>query len=152
MGARCYEVFQSPEKPYLADYFNILLECEDDQAMEIYWRLNPMRNISEEQFNKTVMTGTYNWYKQKFHESCVGGNGGLTRQPAMKGCLPNSCAAEVGNRILNGGNRCPRKNPTRLNSTMLKRLLRLQISTTPSRARSRFSTPIDCLFVSGRSD
>lgn len=84
MGAGCYEVFQSPEKPYLVEYFNLLLEGKADAAMEIYWKLAPMRNIFEQQFNQTVMTGTYNWHQQKFYQWCTGGNGGLTRQPAMK--------------------------------------------------------------------
>lgn len=84
MGAGCYEVFQSPEKPYLVEYFNLLLEGKVEAAMEIYWKLTPMRNIFEQQFNQTVMTGTYNWHQQKFYQWCTGGNGGLTRQPAMK--------------------------------------------------------------------
>jgi len=84
MGAGCYEVFQSPEQPYLVDYFNLLLEGKKDEAMEIYWKLAPMRNIFEQQFNQTVMTGTYNWHQQKFYQWCTGGNGGITRQPAMK--------------------------------------------------------------------
>jgi len=84
MGAGCYEVFQSPEQPHLVEYFNLLLAGEHDAAMEIYWKLAPMRSIFEQQFNQTVMTGTYNWQAQKFYQWCTGGNGGLTRQPAMK--------------------------------------------------------------------
>jgi len=84
MGAGCYEVFQSPEKPYLVEYFNLLLEGKEDAAMDIYWKIAPMRNIFEQQFNVTVMTGTYNWHQQKFYQWCTGGNGELTRQPAMK--------------------------------------------------------------------
>ncbi len=84
MGAGCYEVFQSPEKPYLVDYFNLLLVGKREAAMEIYWKLAPMRNIFEQQFSQSVMTGTYNWHQQKYYQWCVGGNGGLTRQPAMK--------------------------------------------------------------------
>lgn len=84
MGAGCYEVFQSPEKPYLVEYFNLLLERKTAPAMELYWKLAPMRNIFEQQFNQTVMSGTYNWHAQKYYQWCVGGNGGLTRQPAMK--------------------------------------------------------------------
>ncbi len=84
MGAGCYEVFQSPEKPYLVDYFNLLLDGRKEAAMEIYWKLAPMRNIFEQQFSQSVMTGTYNWHQQKYYQWCVGGNGGLTRQPAMK--------------------------------------------------------------------
>lgn len=84
MGAGCYEVLQSPEKPYVVNYFNLLQEGKVDEAMEIYWMLSPARNIFEDQFNKTVMLGTYNWHQQKYYQWCVGGNGGLTRQPAMK--------------------------------------------------------------------
>lgn len=84
MGAGCYEVFQSPQKPYLVDYFRLLLEGKMAAAMELYWKLAPMRNIFEQQFNQTVMSGTYNWHAQKYYQWCVGGNGGLTRQPAMK--------------------------------------------------------------------
>jgi|GEM_PF-166757 len=84
MGAGCYEVFQSPQKPYLVEYFRLLLEGKTAPAMELYWKLAPMRNIFEQQFNQTVMSGTYNWHAQKFYQWSVGGNGGLTRQPAMK--------------------------------------------------------------------
>ena len=84
MSAGCYEVFQSPEQPYLVKYFSLLLEGKFNEAMEIYWKLTPARVIFEEQFNKTVMSGTYNWHQQKYYQWCVGGNGGLTRQPAMK--------------------------------------------------------------------
>ena len=84
MGAGCYEVMQSPEKPYMVTYFNLVLEGKFNEAMEIYWKLTPARVMFEEQFNKTVMSGTYNWHQQKYYQCCVGGNGGLTRQPAMK--------------------------------------------------------------------
>jgi 4-hydroxy-tetrahydrodipicolinate synthase len=84
MGAGCYEVFQSPENPALVQYFNFLLKKNFKDAMEIYWKLTPARVVFEEQFNKTVMSGTYNWHQQKYYQWCVGGNGGLTRQPAMK--------------------------------------------------------------------
>jgi 4-hydroxy-tetrahydrodipicolinate synthase len=84
MGAGCYEVFQSPEKPYLVEYFDLLLDGKRGAAMDIYWKLAPMRNIFEQQFSQSVMTGTYNWHQQKYYQWCVGGNGGLTRQPAMK--------------------------------------------------------------------
>ena len=84
MGAGCYEVFQSPENPALVKYFNLLLAGNFEKAMDIYWQLTPARVIFEEQFNKTVMSGTYNWHQQKYYQWCVGGNGGLTRQPAMK--------------------------------------------------------------------
>jgi len=84
IGAGCYEVFQSPEKPYLVEYFRLLREGKIDAAMEIYWMLTPARVIFEQQFMPTSMLGTYNWTQQKYYQWCVGGNGGLTRQPSMK--------------------------------------------------------------------
>ncbi len=84
MGAGCYEVFQSPDKPYLVDYFRLLREGKWDEGMEIYWKLTPARVIFEQQFAATQMIGTYHWTQQKFYQWCVGGNGGLTRQPSLK--------------------------------------------------------------------
>lgn len=84
MGAGCYEVFQSPDKPYLVDYFRLLREGRWQEGMDIYWKLTPARVIFETQFAATQMIGTYHWTQQKFYQWCVGGNGGLTRQPALK--------------------------------------------------------------------
>lgn len=84
MGAGHYEGFQSPEKPYLVDYFNLLMEGKVDQAMEIYWKLTPVRMVFEKQFMPTVHLGTYHWPQHKYYQWLVGGNGGFTRQPVMK--------------------------------------------------------------------
>lgn len=84
MGAGCYEVFQSPETRYLVEYFDLLRKGKIEPAMELYWRLTPARQTFEQQFGQTVMTGTYHWTQQKYYQWCVGGNGGFTRQPAMK--------------------------------------------------------------------
>ena len=83
-GAGAYELFQSPEKPYLVDYFNLLLEGRYDAAKEIYWRLTPVRHVFEKQFMPTQMIGTYHWPQQKYYQWLTGGNGGYTRQPVMK--------------------------------------------------------------------
>ncbi|MCU0495390.1 MAG: hypothetical protein MUD01_27695, partial [Chloroflexaceae bacterium] len=84
MGPGAYELFQSPEKPYLVDYFTLLLQGETDQAMEIYWRLTPVRMTFEKQFMPTQAIGTYHWPQQKYYQWLVGGNGGYTRQPVMR--------------------------------------------------------------------
>jgi 4-hydroxy-tetrahydrodipicolinate synthase len=83
-GAGAYELFQSPDKPYLVDYFNLLLEGRFDEAKELYWRLTPARLVFEKQFMPTQMIGTYHWPQQKYYQWLVGGNGGFTRQPVMK--------------------------------------------------------------------
>jgi len=84
MGPGPYEAFQSPEKPYLVDYFNLLMEGQTDKAMEIYWKLTPVRMTFEKQFMPTVGLGTYHFPHQKYYQWLVGGNGGFTRQPVMK--------------------------------------------------------------------
>lgn len=33
--AAVFEIYQSPEKPYLVDYFNLLLKGEINKAMEM---------------------------------------------------------------------------------------------------------------------
>ncbi len=83
-GAGAYEAFQSTEKPMCTDYFQLLLEDRMDEAMAIYWRLTPVRNVFEKQFMPTQMIGTYHWPQQKYYQWLVGGNGGFTRQPVMK--------------------------------------------------------------------
>lgn len=84
IGPGPYEAFQSPEKPYLVQYFNALFDGETDKAMEIYWMLTPMRVMFEQRFFPTAMLGTYNNTMHKFYQWCVGGNGGFLRQPSMK--------------------------------------------------------------------
>lgn len=84
MGPGAYELFQSPEKPYLVDYFNLMLDGKMDEAMAIYWQLTPVRMVFEKQFMPTQGLGTYHWPQQKYYQWLVGGNGGYTRQPVMK--------------------------------------------------------------------
>ncbi len=83
-GAGAYELFQSPEKPLLVQYFNHLLADEMDAAMDIYWRLTPARMTFEQQFMPTQALGSYHWPQQKYYQFLTGGNGGYTRQPVMK--------------------------------------------------------------------
>jgi len=83
-GAAQYELFQSPDKPYLVDFFNLLLQGETDEAMEIYWRLTPVRKVWEMQMMQTAGPGLYHWPMFKYYQWLVGGNGGYTRQPVLK--------------------------------------------------------------------
>lgn len=84
IGAGPYEAFQSPEKPYVVEYFNLLMQGKWDEGMEIYWKLTPVRVMFEQAHMSTVMLGTYNWTMHKYYQWLVGGNGGYTRQPCMK--------------------------------------------------------------------
>jgi 4-hydroxy-tetrahydrodipicolinate synthase len=84
IGAGPYETMQSPENPYLVQYGKLMLDGKMDEAMGIFWRLTPARNIFEQEHMKVVMIGTYPWSLYKYYQWLVGGNGGLTRQPSLK--------------------------------------------------------------------
>jgi len=84
IGAGPYEHLQSPEKPYLVEYSNLMMQGKMDQAMEIFWRLTPARVIFEKFHMQVMMLGTYPWTQYKYYQWLVGGNGGITRQPSIK--------------------------------------------------------------------
>lgn len=83
IGAGPYEVFQSPSNPYLVDYFDHLRAGRWDEAMDIYWRLKPIRETFMQQMEPQLRLGTYHWPAHKFYQWLSGGNGGYTRQPVM---------------------------------------------------------------------
>ena len=82
-GAAVYEMFQSPEQPFVVDFYNLLLEGKDEEAMQIYWRIEPLLKMFEMHL-MTIMLGTYNWGMLKYHQWCVGFNGGFPRMPVLK--------------------------------------------------------------------
>ncbi len=82
-GAAVYEMFQSPEKPYVVEMFNLLLEGKNDEAMQIYWRITPLLKMFETHM-MAIMMGTYHWAMLKYHQWCVGFNGGFPRGPVLK--------------------------------------------------------------------
>jgi len=85
MGPGAYELYQTPEKPHLVEYFNLVLEGEIDKAMEIYWKLTPVRMVFEAKMMQLMGTGAHPWPMWKYYQWLVGGNGGFTftRQPVM---------------------------------------------------------------------
>ena len=79
IGAAVFEVYQSPEQPYLVNYFNLLLNNEFAKAMEIYWKIRPLAGLFESHM-MAIIQGAYPWNMFKYYQWCVGGNGGLTRE------------------------------------------------------------------------
>ncbi|MHB8918047.1 MAG: dihydrodipicolinate synthase family protein [Desulfocucumaceae bacterium] len=80
IGAAVFEVYQSPEKPYLVDFFNLLLKGDQVGAMETYWKMKPLSAMFESNI-MLIMQGAYPWNLFKYYQWCVGGNGGFTRHP-----------------------------------------------------------------------
>jgi 4-hydroxy-tetrahydrodipicolinate synthase len=83
MGAGPYDVYQTPEKPRLVEYFDLLLEGEYDEALALYWELKPIRETFFQQMAPQFRVGTYHFPEHKYYQWLTGGNGGYTRQPAM---------------------------------------------------------------------
>lgn len=87
LGAAVYEMFQSPQRPYLVDYFNLLLKGKVQEAVDIYWKTKPLSALYESHI-MAIMHGAYPWSLFKLYQWCAGGNGGLVRQPIPKSFRP----------------------------------------------------------------
>lgn len=83
-GAWTAEALQSPEHPHAVRMMDLLLERKTDQAMQVYWRMAPALGAMMRIMAPLMPTGAYHWGLLKYQQWLSGGNGGLTRQPAMR--------------------------------------------------------------------
>lgn len=86
LGPGTYELFQSPEKPYLVDCFNLLQQGEYEKAMDIYWMLSPVRMPFEMKVMQMIPNGAHPLPLWKYYQWLTGGNGGFaySRMPIME--------------------------------------------------------------------
>jgi 4-hydroxy-tetrahydrodipicolinate synthase len=83
-GASPYEFFQDTENRQAVTYFQLLQEGKLEEAMEIYWRLTPIRTYFNQSLLPTVALGLYNFNQWKYVQWLVGGAGGNVREPCLK--------------------------------------------------------------------
>lgn len=83
-GAWTIEALQTPEEPLVVDMMSLLAEGEVDRAMELFWRMGPMMATLAPRLIAMFQTGIYHWTLFKYFQWLSGGNGGVTRQPAMR--------------------------------------------------------------------
>lgn len=83
-GAAPYEYFQDTESRQVATYFQLLKEGKLEEAMEIYWRLTPIRTHWIQAILPTITLGVYNYNQWKYVQWLVGGSGGHIRMPCLK--------------------------------------------------------------------
>ena len=83
-GAWTAEALQSPEHPHAVRMMELLLEGKTDEAMQTYWRMGPALGAMMRIMAPLMPTGAYHWSLLKYQQWLSGGNGGLTRQPAMR--------------------------------------------------------------------
>ncbi|MBA3897822.1 MAG: dihydrodipicolinate synthase family protein [Sphingomonadaceae bacterium] len=83
-GAWTAEALQSPEQPHAVNMMKLLLENRNAEAMATYWRMTPALKSMMAIMAPLMPTGAYHWPLLKYQQWLSGGNGGLTRQPAMR--------------------------------------------------------------------
>lgn len=83
-GAWTVEALQTPEQPYAVEFFDLLREGREDEAMLLYWRLAPALGAMAARMAPLVPTGAYHWPQLKYYQWLSGGNGGMTRNPTMR--------------------------------------------------------------------
>jgi 4-hydroxy-tetrahydrodipicolinate synthase len=83
-GGGAWEMWQSPDKPYLVDYHRAVMAGRLDEARSIYWRIAPATQIMMGSIARGGDAGMYHWPFGKYVSWSVGGNGGAMREPAQR--------------------------------------------------------------------
>ncbi len=83
-GAWTIEAFQTPEQPLVIEMLDALRAGEPDRAMGIFARLGPLFAAFGPRLARMMPSGTYHWTFFKYLQYLSGGNGGVTRPPAMR--------------------------------------------------------------------
>ena len=82
-GGYSYEIYQTPEDQKYVKCFDMMLDGQWDEAMEIFWSFEPIR-ASLAGIMPSIIWGTYPYTHWKYEQWLTGGNGGLTRLPDFK--------------------------------------------------------------------
>ncbi|HLF79453.1 MAG TPA: dihydrodipicolinate synthase family protein, partial [Dehalococcoidia bacterium] len=72
---------QSPEKPYVVDYLKLIAQDRLAEAVQLYWQFAPLVRLFWEEQAPILLRGGHPWVHLKYHQWCVGGNGGLFPEP-----------------------------------------------------------------------
>lgn len=79
-----WELWQSPEQPYLVRYLEHVAAGRKQEALDIHWRLGPARAIAAGSgLLELELDGMPHLALAKYLSWSVGGNGGITREPAL---------------------------------------------------------------------
>jgi 4-hydroxy-tetrahydrodipicolinate synthase len=79
-----WELWQSPEQPYIVRYLEHVAAGRKAEALDVHWRLGPARGIAfGAGLLELELDGMPHWTMAKYVSWTVGGNGGVTREPAQ---------------------------------------------------------------------
>lgn len=80
-GAWTAEALQSPEQRNVVDYLDLLLEGREAEAFDIYYRIKPAYDALYALMAPMLPKGVHPFTHLKYYQFCMGGNGGLLREP-----------------------------------------------------------------------
>ncbi len=83
-GGGAWEMWQSPDKPYLVEYHRAVMDGRLAEARSIYWRIAPATQIMMGSIARGGDAGMYHWPFGKYVSWSVGGNGGAMREPQQR--------------------------------------------------------------------
>ena len=79
MGQFNIEAIQSPERPYAVQFMDKLNAGKLEAALEIFWQVQPAYKAFADLQRDFLVRGSHPWSHLKYHQWCMGGNGGLYR-------------------------------------------------------------------------
>jgi 4-hydroxy-tetrahydrodipicolinate synthase len=82
-GQWIVESVQSPEKPYAVELMDLLSKRRLNEAMKVYWQMEPLIQAIYALQAPLLLHGSHPWTHMKYYQWSTGGNGGLLPlQPA----------------------------------------------------------------------
>ncbi|MBI5443105.1 MAG: dihydrodipicolinate synthase family protein [Deltaproteobacteria bacterium] len=82
-GSSPWQFFQTPDDRRQVRLFHLFQEGRMDEAMELYWQLDPLRKTILQITLPTAAMGLYNFQQWKYCEELVGMTGGELRHPKL---------------------------------------------------------------------
>ena len=79
VGQWIIESLQSPEKPYLVEFMDLVNKGRLDQAMLNFWQIAPAYKYVHELQKAYLLKGNHPWAHINYYHWSVGRNGGLPR-------------------------------------------------------------------------
>lgn len=83
-GQWIVEGVQSPEKPYVVELLQNVSSKRFEDALKIYWMLEPAYRLVHRLQQPLLLKGGHPWAHIRYFQWCVGGNGGLIRDTKQR--------------------------------------------------------------------
>ena len=84
LSAAQWEMWQSPDQPHIVRFLEHVVAGRKQEALDVHWRLAPAREIAfAAGLLDPELDGMPHWPLAKYVSWSVGGNGGVTREPAL---------------------------------------------------------------------